>query len=216
MIMKNLVSKILVALVTFSLATQLQAQSVQKIGTANVEYILSNMPETKKIESDLQVYEKQLRTQLESKGAEYQRKLDEYQKGVQSGLMPTAVIADKEKELMAMQQSIQEFERNAQEDLQSKSLSMLEPVLEKVQASIDKVAAANDYTYIISTHVDYGGSAIVLYSKNKDANDISALVLKDMGIVISPTGTTTNTTATPANTTTPTTPAKTTTTPVKK
>lgn len=215
--MKNLLSKILVALFAISLATQLQAQNVQKIGTANVEYILSNMPETKKIESDLQVYEKQLRTQLESKGAEYQRKLDEYQKGVQSGLMPAAVVADKEKELMSMQQSIQEFERTAQEDLQSKSMSMLDPVLEKVQASIDKVAAANDYTYIISTHVDYGGSAIILYSKNKDANDISGLVLKDLGVVVPATTTTTtptNTTATPANTTTPT-PAKTTT-PVKK
>ena len=159
----------------------------------------------------MQAYEKQLRTQLESKGTEYQRKLDEYQRGVQSGMMPAAVVADKEKELMSMQQSIQEFEKNAQEDLQSKSMSMLDPILDKVQTAIDRVAAANNYTYIISTHVDYGGSAIILYSKNKDANDISALVLKDMGIIVSQTGSTTPNTAptntaapTPTNTTAPT------------
>jgi len=217
--MKRTLSNFLVVLFATVFAVQLNAQTaVQKIGTANVEYILSNLPETKKVESDLQAYEKQLRAQLESKGAEYQRKLDEYQKGVQSGLMPAAVIADKEKELMSMQQSIQEFEKTAQEDLQSKSLSMLEPILQKVQASIDKVAAANDYTYIISTHVDYGGTAIVLYSKDKDQYDISTLVLKDLGVTLSPTGTTTTTTPTNTTTTTPTTttPTKTTTTPVKK
>jgi len=213
--MKRTLSNILVGIFATIFVLQAQAQT-QKIGTANVEYILSNMPETKKIESDLQAYEKQLRTQLESKGAEYQRKLDEYQKGVQSGMMPAAVIADKEKELMTMQQSIQEFERTAQQDLESKSLSMLEPVLAKVQASIDKVAAAHDYTYIISTHVDYGGTAIILYSKNKEANDISSLVLKDLGIVLAPattTGTTKGTggtthTTTPTNTTNPAIPAK--------
>jgi len=211
--MKRILSNFLVILFASVLTIQVNAQTaIQKIGTANVEYILSNLPETKQVESDLKAYEKQLRAQLESKGADYQRKLEEYQKGVQSGLMPAAVIADKEKELMSMQQSIQEFEKTAQEDLQSKSLSMLEPILEKVQASIDKIAAANDYTFIITTHVDYGGTAIVLYSKDTGQYDISTLVLKDLGVIISQTGTTT----TPANTTTTTTPTNTTTTPVKK
>lgn len=208
--MKRILSTLLVALFSV-IIIQAHAQTEPlKIGTANVEFILSNLPETKKVEADLQTYEKQLRTQLENKGTEYQRKLDEYQRGVQSGMMPAAVIADKEKELMTMQQSIQEFEKTAQEDLQSKSMAMLDPILDKVQVSIDKVAAANNYTYIISTHVDYGGSAIILYSKNKDANDISALVLKDMGIVISQTGSTTTPAApAPTNPTTPATPAKT-------
>ena len=99
--MKRIISTLLVGI--FSTLMTLQAQTEpQKIGTANVEYILSNLPETKKVESDLQDYEKQLRAQLESKGAEYQRKLDEYQRGVQSGMMPAAVVADKEKELMTV------------------------------------------------------------------------------------------------------------------
>lgn len=194
---------LVVALFTTLFAVKVNAQTVQKIGTANLEYILSNMPETKKIEADLMAYEQQLRTQLESKGAEYQRKLDEYQKGVQSGLMPAAVIADKEKELMGMQQSIQEFEKAAQEDLQSKQQSMLDPILTKVRESINKVAAANNYTYIISTHVDYSGSEIILYSKDKEANDISTLVLKDMGITISQTGSSTGTTTTAPTNSTP-------------
>lgn len=218
--MKRIISTLLVGLFSTFIVLQAQAQNEpQKIGTANIEYILSNLPEIKKLEADIKVYEGQLRAQLESKSAEYQRKLDEYQRGVESGMLLPSIRADKEKELMSMQQSIQEFERSAQEDLQSKSMSMLDPIMQKVQASIDKVAAANNYTYIITTHVDYGGTAIVLYSKYKDTYDISALVLKDLGVVVSPTGstttTTTPTTTAPTNTTTPTTPpAKTA--PVKK
>jgi outer membrane protein len=223
--MKHILLKIITGVFAICLTLNVQAQvpvkteaPVQKIGTANVEFIISNLPEAKKMESDLMAYEKQLRTQLESKGAEYQRKLEEYQRGVQSGVMPPSVIADKEKELMSMQQSIQEFERTAQEDLESKQMSMLDPILTKVQAAIDKVAAANDFTYIISTHVDFGGSAIILYSKYKEANDISVLVLKELGVVLPAPGTT-NTTTTPApaptNTTNPTIPVKSTT-PVKK
>lgn len=209
--------KRILSIIAFSLCSVLAfhatAQNTQKIGSANIEFILSNLPETKQIETDLKAYEKQLNTQLESKYAEYQRKLEEYQKGVSSGLMPDAVKADKEKELLGMQQSIQDFEKSAQEDMQRKQGSMLEPVLEKVQASIDKVAAANGYTYIFSTHADFGGSAIILYSKNKDQDDISTLVLKDLGVTLPAAGTVTtpaNNTTTPANTTTPktTTPTK--------
>ena len=188
--------------------------STLKIGSANVEYILSNLPETKQIEADLKTYEKQLTTQYDSKKAEYQRKLEEYQKGISSGLMPDAVKADKEKELISMEESIQEFGKTAQEDMQRKQVSMLEPVLEKIQKSIDKVAAANGYTYIFSTHADYGGSAIILYSKNKDQDDISNLVLKDMGAPV-PAATTTGTTTTPT-TTTPTTTTPQSGTPIKK
>jgi outer membrane protein len=215
--MKRTLSIILVGFISTILALQTQAQHVQKIGTANLEYILSNLPETKKVESDLKAYEEQLQTQLTAKQAEFERKYGEYQNGVKSGVMPTAVLADKEKELATLQQSIQEFERSATQDLESKYYSMMEPINTKVTASIEKVAAANDYTYIISTHTDYAGTPIVLYSKNKEANDISKLVLKDLGVTVpatpatgtTGTGTTgtTNTTS-PTNTTNPAIPAK--------
>ncbi len=187
--MNRIVRSFLLLLVCIISVLQLQAQTaIQKIGIVDVEYIINKHPDTKKIEADLQVYEDQLRKQLESKYTDYQVKLEDYKRG--AAVLPVSVKADKEKELMSMQQSIQEFENTAQEDLQSKSISMLDPLLNKIQLSIDKVAAANDYTYIISTHVDSGGSAIILYAKNKTENDISNLVLKDMGIVVPPATTT--------------------------
>ncbi len=150
-----------------------------KIGYTNLEYILSLLPDAKRIESELQTYEKQLKSQMDSKIAEFEKKYQDYEKG--RNMMADPVRQDKEKELTMLQNSIKEFEENAQNSLQKKQVTLLEPVLEKIQKSIEKVAAANGYTYILSTHADYGGSAIILYAKNKD-EDISNLVLKDLGV----------------------------------
>jgi len=82
--------------------------------------------------------------------------------------------------LVNLQNSIHEFENNAQDEMQKKQGTLLQPVLDKVQKAINKVAEAKGYTYIFSTHSD-GGSAIILYAKNKEDN-ISDLVLKELGV----------------------------------
>jgi outer membrane protein len=150
-----------------------------KIGYTNLEQILGLLPDAKRIESELQTYEKQLKAQLDSKIAEFEKKYKDYDAG--KSLMAEPVRLDKEKELTALQTSIREFEETAQNSLQKKQVTLLEPVIERIQKSIEKVAAANGYTYILSTHADYAGSAIILYRRNAD-EDITNLVLKDLGV----------------------------------
>ncbi|MEJ7664079.1 MAG: OmpH family outer membrane protein [Hymenobacter sp.] len=58
-----------------------QAQAPLKIGYTSVQYVLSQMPESKQIESSLKTYNAQLEAQMKSKYTEYQTKLDAYQKG---------------------------------------------------------------------------------------------------------------------------------------
>jgi outer membrane protein len=80
---------------------------------------------------------------------------------------------------MGLQASIKEFEEKAQEDLQRKQLSLVDPVLTKIQKAIDAVAEEHGYTYIFSS--SGGSQGIILYSKNKNEN-ISDLVLKKLGV----------------------------------
>ncbi|MFN3403375.1 MAG: OmpH family outer membrane protein [Cytophagaceae bacterium] len=185
----------------FFAIAQTPSPSVPKIGYTNLDYILSQLPEAKQIESELQAYEKQLQNQLQSKYGEYEKKLQDYEKSAKSGVMTDVVREDKEKELMNMQKSIREFEENAQSSLQKKQVSLLEPVLEKVQKAIDQVGEENGYSFILSTHADYGGSAIILYAKNKEDN-ISDLVLKKLGVT--PQASTDTKSNTSTNTSTPT------------
>ncbi|HWZ22476.1 MAG TPA: OmpH family outer membrane protein [Cytophagaceae bacterium] len=196
--MKNKVI-ILVALAlmtNFGAFAQNSATTSLKLGYTNLEQILGLLPDAKRIESELQTYEKQLKAQMDSKVAEFEKKYKDYEAG--KNLMADPVRLDKEKELTGLQTSIREFEETAQSSLQKKQVALLEPVIAKIQKSIEKVAAANGYSYILSTHADYAGSAIILYVRSKE-DDITNLVLKDLGVtppVANPAGTTTTTTPT--------------------
>lgn len=157
-------------------ASSAQAQAPLKIGFTSVEYVLSQMPESKQIESDLKAYNTQLETQLKSKYSDYQTKLDAYQKGAST--MTPVIKADKEKELTTLQQSIQEFQQNAQQGLQQKQQTLLKPVLDKIQKTIDQVADENGYTYVLNS--DSGSNPILLHGPKE--GDISDVILKKMGI----------------------------------
>ncbi|MFL5729006.1 MAG: OmpH family outer membrane protein [Cytophagaceae bacterium] len=206
--MKNKITILLLSLVA-GVIFSAEAQHL-KIGYADPNYIMENLPDTKKIQSELQTYEKQLQNQLQTKYKDYQDKAAALDAGQNS--MSQIVKDDKRKELAYLEQSIKEFEEKAQEELQKKQMALVDPLLDKIQKAIDAVAEEHAYTYIFSTAAQYGGSSIILYTKNKNEN-ISDLVLKKMGVTppvqggtgttpANTTGGTTNTTTNP-NTTAP-------------
>ncbi|MBO2032064.1 OmpH family outer membrane protein [Siccationidurans ginsengisoli] len=157
-------------------APSAQAQAPLKIGFTSVEYVLSQMPESKQIESDLKAYGTQLESQMKAKQTAFQTKLDDYQK--RGGAMTPVVKADTEKELQTMQQGLQEFGQTAQQSLQQKQQALLRPVLDKIQKNIDAVANEQGYTYILNS--DSGSNPILLHGP-KDG-DVSDAILKKMGI----------------------------------
>ncbi len=161
------------------------ASVAQKIGYTNVDYVLSQMPESKQIEADLKAYSGQLEAQLKSKTSEFQTKLEAYQKG--GATMTELVKADKEKELQGLQSSIQEFQKSADQSLQQKQQALLKPALDKLQKTIDDVAKENGYSYVFNSDAGNGTTPVLLHAPD-DAN-ISDLVLKKMGVTPKPAGT---------------------------
>jgi outer membrane protein len=157
-------------------APSAQAQAPLKIGFTSVEYVLSQMPESKQIESDLKAYGTQLEAQLKAKQTAFSTKLEDYQKKGPS--MTPVVKADTEKELQTMQQGLQEFQQTAQQSMQQRQQTALRPVLDKIQKNIDAVANEQGYTYILNS--DSGSNPILLHGP-KDG-DVSDAILKKMGI----------------------------------
>ena len=180
------------AALTFTTTTTTLAQAPLKIGYTSVDYVLSQMPESKQIESDLKAYSTQLETQLKSKISDYQAKAEAYQKG--AATMTDVVRADKEKELTGLQGSIQEFQRSADNSLQQKQQTLLKPALDKLQKTIDAVATENGFTYVLNSD---GASPVLLHGPKE--GDISDLILKKMGVT--PGANQASAQATPAKTT---------------
>lgn len=164
-----------VLLSAFSLTVSAQGV-VMKIGYTNVEYVLSQMPEAKQVDSEFKAYETQLQNQLQSKGAELQTKLQEYQQG--AATMTDLVRADKEAELQSLNQRFEAFQREAQSSLQKKQGELYAPLFEKIGNAVKAVRSENGYDMIFSTGVP--GVDILLDADEK--YDISDLIFKKLGI----------------------------------
>ena len=171
--MKNIIA---IALTFLAVGFANAQQKPLKIGYVDVDYILSEMPETKQIESDLKVHQSQLQNQLQSKMANYQKMIQEYQ--ASSATMTEVIRADKEREITQLEENIQKFQQDAQVSFQKKQSDLLQPVYEKIGKAIEVVANEGSFTYVLSTRI--GSIDVILFAIPE--NDISDLVLKKMGI----------------------------------
>lgn len=171
---------LLVALLCGLALTTAQAQT-QKIGYADWEYIFSQMPQYKQIDSELKTHGAQLENTMKGKQADFEAKYKAYQ--AMPATTPEAIKADKERELQAMQEGFQKFQQEAQASLQKKQADLMAPVYEKIGKAVEDVAKENGYSFIINPQIS-GGVDILLYSDEQ--YNISNLVLKKFGITPAP------------------------------
>jgi len=120
-----------------------QAQSTVKIGYTSVELIMDLMPEMEQIGADVQDYQTQLQTNIQTKAADFQKQVEAYQQAAPS--MTETARAAKEQELTKLRDDLQKYEQDAQTSYQRKLQELLEPVQTKVINAINAVAAENNY-----------------------------------------------------------------------
>jgi outer membrane protein len=166
----------MIACVLAAFVSNAQTPDSPKIGFADVDYIFSQMPEAKQIETELKSMETQLRNNLDAKVKEFQAKLADYQKNAPT--MLEAVKANTERELQMLQDNLTKLQQDAQTTIQTKNTQLMEPVYDKVGKAIDDVAKENGFTLILNQQI--GGLDVILYGDEKA--DVSDLVLKKMGI----------------------------------
>ena len=156
-------------------------ETPQKIGYAESDYILSQLPEAKKIESELKTHGSQLENQMKAKYEDYQAKLKTFQ-GLPA-TTPDAIKADKERELAALQENMQKFQQDAQSSYQKKQTDLMDPIYKKIGKAIEEVAKENSYTFIINPQLANGGDILLF---NDEKYNISDLVLKKLGVTPTP------------------------------
>lgn len=171
----------LVLLFVFSFAVFVSnAQAPLKIGYADPDYILGQLPEAKQIDSELKSLQTQLKNQIDGKVAEFQKKLKDYQDNLNTMLAP--VRENTERELQQLQQNLEKLQQDAQTSIQTKQSQLMAPVYQKIGKGIEDVAKENTFNLILSNQV--GGLDVVLYGDDKI--DVSDLVLKKLGVTPKP------------------------------
>ena len=175
--MRKLVLLVALGIITFISHAQ---TATTKVGYADVDYIFSQMPESKQIDAELKSLQTQLKNQIDTKYQDFQKKVADYQANLNT--MIDAVRVNTERELQQMQQNIEKLQQDAQTNVQTKQTQLMEPVFKKVGKAIEEVAKENGYTFILSQQI--GGLDVILYGDEK--MDVSDLVLKKLGVTPKP------------------------------
>lgn len=174
--MKN-ISKLLVFVFVLTLSS---AGFAQKFAHIESQKLLNDLPETKAANETLEKEAKKMEEQIQVLSAEYQNKYTTWMENQQLAegaeeKWSDAIKQDKEAEIMQLQERIQKFQQTAQQDLQKKRAELYEPILEKIDQAIKKVAKANNYIIVFDKNA-------VLYIDEAQCKNITDDVKKELGL----------------------------------
>lgn len=164
---------------TLALAMMLSCTTLfaQKFGRISSQEVMLAMPETTEMQTKLQAVAKDWEENLETINVEFNNKLQDFQKNLNS--LSDAARQIKEKELNDLRQRGTEMQQMAQQDLAKQEQDLMTPIIEKAQNAIKAVSKANGFTAIFET-----GSLV--YFDEATLMDITPLVKKELGITETP------------------------------
>ncbi len=145
-----------------------------KVGTIDVDYIISQMPELSSVQKQIEDYGKGLDSNLLNKLAEYQTAIDKYKTDEVS--LTINQKKGRQDSIIAMENDIQKFQQNGNQLIVLKQEEYLKPLYEKIGIALEKIAKAEGYTQVLMRNND------VVYIDNR--YDLTLAVLKELGIEI--------------------------------
>lgn len=165
----------ILAIVVVMLCGALQLNA-QKIGYINTEKILSVIPEYKAAQTQLESLSKTYQSKIEAEYEKIETLYNNYQ-SMKANLTAQARQM-KENEIIEKERAVKELQKSyfGQDGaMQKKSQELMDPIKERVDSAINKIAASGDFMIIFDTASLQG----VAYVNEKD--DLSNYVIKALG-----------------------------------
>lgn len=147
------VAAVCAVLMLISFSQQVVAQ--QKIGYVNSEKVLSELPEAKIAQGNLESVVKGWQDELEKMSKSLQAKYEDYQK--QQSMMNDQAKQAKQKELVDEEQKINQYKQEkfgAQGELAVQREKVMKPIQEKVFKAIEKVAKTEKLSFVLDKATD--------------------------------------------------------------
>lgn len=144
-----------------------------KVAHIATQELVQSLPEYKSAMDQLQKLEKTYDAEIKDMLSEAQSTMQRYE--AEANTKSDEENQKRGAEIQAAQRRIQEHSSKARQDLQKKETDLLRPVLEKVRTSIQKVARAKGYDYVLDSTT---GTGVLL----ADGYDLTPDVKKDLGL----------------------------------
>jgi outer membrane protein len=146
-----------------------------KFGHINSDELVQALPEYDSANVKLEKFRKELINALELMSVELNTKNAAYEKDSKN--LSDLVKQAKEQELVDMNRRIQEFQTNAQTQLQDKNTELMQPIFAKMDKAIKDVGKENGFIYVF----DIAKGALLYFDETKSTN-ILPLAKAKLGI----------------------------------
>lgn len=161
---KRLILAFLIALPSMAFA--------QKFGVVNTESVVSALPEYKEMQATYEASAKKLQEEYDNLRDKFQKEFNEYQAMPED--TPNSIKERRTQEIQELDQKIQQFSMNAQNELQQTQQRLIQPIMERVRTAIQAVGQEGNFTMIFeNTMPVYTGT---------DAVDVTPQVRTKLGI----------------------------------
>lgn len=169
--MKNLL------LTIFILAISGTTTFAQKIAFADVNAVLSVMPENKAINEDLQIYATGLQKRLDDMKGQLDALVKEFQQVLAA--KDTAKALEIQKQAIEGEKIVQQAAAQSEQQLAQKRSDLLQPALKRIREAMGVVAQKEGYEYVLNS-VDGSGTSSLLWGP--EGADITRKVVAELGI----------------------------------
>ena len=147
--------------------------SAQKLGRVNFTELYQLAPEADAAREQITAMQNEAQETFNAMLEEYNTKANQYQQ--KSSTWTAAIRESKEKELMEIQNRVQEFQQSISQELQQKQAELMNPIMEKAQKAVQDLAKAQGILAVFDS-----GSA--LYFDENAVVDLTPAARKSLGI----------------------------------
>ncbi|GHC59619.1 OmpH family outer membrane protein [Ulvibacter litoralis] len=145
-----------------------------KVGTVDIDYILSKMPELSSVQAEIETYGKGLDVDLNKKVDAYKALIETYKASEAS--LSEDQKKQKQQELVTAETDLNKFQQNGNQLINIKRDELLRPLYSKIGESLEKISKAENFTQVFQ--ID---NSIVYIDPTLD---ITIKILKDLGIEV--------------------------------
>ncbi len=173
----TMIKRVFTLTFTFVLAglLVLPAAHGQKIGYANQQAILANMPEMSEVQKKLQREARQQQQELQKERKNLQQQMQQYRQ--QQSLLSDSAKAQRRRQLRQRQQQLQKSSQQRQQRLRKREQELMQPLLEDLQSAIETVSARKDLALVLRSQ------SLLDVNENSDmVVNISPEVAQELGI----------------------------------
>jgi len=147
-----------------------------KVGTIDIDFILSKMPELANVQKQVQDYKQTLEVDLQKMVTNYETKLQKTQEELET--LTLMQKQQKQDSLIAMENDINKFQQNGNQLILLRQEEFMQPLYKKVGEALEVIAKEGGYTQVLLRDNN------VVYVDNRF--DLTIAVLKHMGIEVKP------------------------------